>query len=113
MNRPDLFLLGRKSFTDVLGEISEHLNTVATNVQKRAREDEEEQLEVHIVERKNVGGVTTTRHNGTEVVHPVHELLTSIGGKIVGCTQSSHQYGQFDDLCTWTWTIEKKIKRAK
>ena len=97
MNRPDLFFQGRKSFTDVLVEISESLEKVVQGLApgKRQRE-EEEQREFHIVSSSPSG---VLRHNEKVVNVPVHELLTTIGGKVVAATDR-------------TWTIEKKVKRV-
>lgn len=47
MNRPDLFLHGQSSFTDILAEMSSSLKTIAENTKKRPRESEETPTGTH------------------------------------------------------------------
>lgn len=40
MDRPDLFLHGRESFTDILADIRDTLRDLSTSLKKRPRDDE-------------------------------------------------------------------------
>jgi hypothetical protein len=112
MDRPDLFLYGRKSFTELLADLIDANNestkqitelladlvdaTNESTKRKKRKRDRDNGVERHVVElitHSSSGeagdvGLQDLYHNGVASKLPLSYVLTSIGGKLVSATHS-------------------------